>query len=148
MVLKLNSVKVVVPKLTKRKKKKGAQKTGKIGEEMEEEQEAPVSLAIHVNNIFHSIFAMLKCTSTNSKFTNQLDFMRTSVSLPTTSDYKGVMHREAYDYEELFDEIMEAPLSEPFFTRRKKMLNRPEGSCCFVNWGLTFSPRLNSYIQM
>ena len=37
------------------------------------------------------------------------------------------MHCEGYDYEEIPDEIMEAPLSEPFFTKRMKMLSRPDG---------------------
>ena len=43
------------------------------------------------------------------------------------SEYKGVLHCEGYDYEEFPDEIMEAPLSEPFLTRRLKMLSRPDG---------------------
>ena len=42
-------------------------------------------------------------------------------------EYKGVLHCEVYDYGESPDEIMEAPLSEPFFTRRMKMLSRPDG---------------------
>ena len=37
------------------------------------------------------------------------------------------MHSEGYDYEEFPDEIMEAPLSEPFFTKRMKLLSRPDG---------------------
>ena len=41
-------------------------------------------------------------------------------------DDKGVLHCEGYDYDELLDEFMEAPLSEPFFTRRMKMLSRSE----------------------
>ena len=49
------------------------------------------------------------------------------------SEYKGVLHCEGYDYEELPDEIMEAPLSEPFFTRRMKMLSRPDG---FMLYGI------------
>ena len=43
------------------------------------------------------------------------------------SEYKGVLHCEGYDYEEFFDEIMQAPLSEPFFTRGMKMLSKPDG---------------------
>ena len=37
-----------------------------------------------------------------------------------------------YDYEEFPDEIMEAPLAEPFFTRRMKILSRPD---CFMLYG-------------
>ena len=43
------------------------------------------------------------------------------------SQYTGVLHCEGYDYEELPDEIMEECLSEPFFTRRMKMLRRLDG---------------------
>ena len=43
------------------------------------------------------------------------------------SDYKGVLHCEGYDYEEFPHEKKEAPLTKHFFTRRMKMLNRPDG---------------------
>ena len=42
-------------------------------------------------------------------------------------EYKGVFHCDGYDCKDFPEEIMEAPLSEPFFTRRKKMLSRPDG---------------------
>ena len=45
----------------------------------------------------------------------------------TISEYKGVLHCEGYDYEKFPDEIMEGFSSEPFFTRRMKMLSRPDG---------------------
>ena len=51
---------------------------------------------------------------------------------------KGVLHCEGYDYEEFPDEIMEAPLSEPFFTRRTKMLSRPYGFMLYGNLGVDF----------
>ena len=38
-------------------------------EEEETAEDEPVPLVTHVNNILHSIFSMLKCTSTISKFT-------------------------------------------------------------------------------
>ena len=47
------------------------------------------------------------------------------------SEYKGVLHCEGYDYEELPDEFIEAPLSEPFFTRRMKI---PSGTEFHVVW--------------
>ena len=43
------------------------------------------------------------------------------------SENKGVLHCEGYDYEEFPDAIMEAPLSELFFTRRMKTLSGPDG---------------------
>ena len=42
-----------------------------------------------------------------------------------TSECKEVF--EGYDYEEVTDEITEAPLFEPFFTKRMKMLSIPDG---------------------
>ena len=53
-------------------------------------------------------------------------------------EYKGVLHCEGYDYEEFPDEIMEAPLSEPFFTRRMKMLSRPDGFMLYGELGVDF----------
>ena len=52
------------------------------------------------------------------------------------SEYKGILHCEGYDYEEIFDEIKEAHLSEPFFTRRMKMLSRPDGFMLYGNLGV------------
>ena len=50
-------------------------------------------------------------------------------------DYKGILHCEAYDYEEFPDEIMETLLSDPFFTMRKKMLSRPDGFMLYGKLG-------------
>ena len=54
------------------------------------------------------------------------------------SEYKGVLHREEYDYEEFHDNIMEAPLSEPFSTRRMKLLSRPDGFILYSKLGVDF----------
>ena len=54
------------------------------------------------------------------------------------SEYKGVLHCEGYDYEELPDDVMEAPLSEPFFTGRMKMLSRPDGFMLYGKLGVDF----------
>ena len=48
------------------------------------------------------------------------------------------MHCEGYDYEEFPDEFMEAPLSEPFFTTRMKMLSRPDGFMLYGKLGIDF----------
>ena len=45
----------------------------------------------------------------------------------TISEHKIGLHYKGYDYEEFHDEVMEAPSSEPFFTRRMKMLSALEG---------------------
>ena len=43
------------------------------------------------------------------------------------SEYKGILHCEVSDHEEVPDEVMEALFSEPFFKKRLKMLSRPDG---------------------
>ena len=53
-------------------------------------------------------------------------------------EYKGVLHCEGYDYVEFPDEFMEAPLSEPFFTWRRKMLSRPDGFMLCGKLGFDF----------
>ena len=58
----------------------------KAEEEETVDDDAPVSLVTHVNNILHFIFfPLLKCTSTINKFTTLLDCMRTNLIIPTTS---------------------------------------------------------------
>ena len=65
----------------------------------------------------------------------------------TISEYKGVF--EGYDYDEFFDNILEARLSESFFKRRLKMLGRPDSFMLSEKLGVElFSKSLNCYIQM
>ena len=56
----------------------------------------------------------------------------------TVSEYKRVLHCEGCDYEEFPDEIMEAPLTEPFFKKRMKMLSRPDGFMLCGKFGVEF----------
>ena len=53
-------------------------------------------------------------------------------------EYKGFSQCEGYDYEEFLDEIMETPLSEPFFTRTMKKLSRPDGFILYGKLGADF----------
>ena len=48
------------------------------------------------------------------------------------------MHCVGYEYEEFPDEIMEAPLSDSFFTKRMKMLSRPDGFMLYGKLGVDF----------
>ena len=54
------------------------------------------------------------------------------------SEYKRVFRCEGYVYEEFPNEIMEAPLSERFFTRGMKMLSRPDGFMLYGKLGVDF----------
>ena len=97
-------------------------------ETAEDEEEAPVPLVTHVNNILHSIFSNVEVYINNQQIYNSNGLYAHKSYISNNfngaiSEYMGVLHCEGYDYDELPDEIMEAPLSEPFFTRRMKMLS-------------------------
>ena len=107
------------------------------------EEDDPVPLVTHVNNILHSIFSNVEVYFNNQQIynSNGLYAHKSYISnnfKGAISEYKGVLHCEGYDYEEFPDEIMEAPLSEPFFTRRMKMVSRPDGFMLFGKLGVDF----------
>ena len=54
------------------------------------------------------------------------------------SEYKEVLHCEGYDYEEFLDEIVEAPSSENFFTKRMKKFSGPSGFMLYGKLGVDF----------
>ena len=53
------------------------------------------------------------------------------------SKYKRVLHCEAYDYEQDPEDISK-PLPDPFFTRRMKLLSRPDASMLYGKTGIDF----------
>ena len=104
----------------------------KADEEEMAEEEAPVLLVTHVYNILHSIFSNVEVYMNNQQIynSNRLYAHKSYISNDfkgAISEYKGVLPCEGYDHEEFPDEIMEAPLSEPFFTRRMRRLSRLDG---------------------
>ena len=125
--------------------KKEHKKETKLDEEAtaEEEQEAPVPLVTHVNNILHSISSNVEVHINNQQTYNANGLYAHNSYISSnfkgiTSDYKVVLHCEGYDYGEFPDEIMEAPLPEPFFTRKIKILRRPDGFMLYDNLGDDF----------
>ena len=112
-------------------------------EEEETGEEEPVPLITHVNNILHSNFSNAEVYINNQQIYNSNGlyadkFYISNKFKGAISEYKGVLHCEGYDDEEFPDEIMEAPLSEPFFTRRMKMLSRPDGFMLYGKLGVDF----------
>ena len=112
--------------------KKEHKEEAKADEEETAEEEAPVPLVTHVNNILHSVFSNVEVYIKNQQIynCNGLYAHKSYISnnfKGAISEYKGVLHCEGYEYEESPDEFMEAPLSEPFFTMRLKMLSKPDG---------------------
>ena len=123
--------------------KKEHKEEAKAEEEETAEKEAPVPLVTHVNNILHSIFSNVEVYINNQQIynSNGLYAHKSYISnnfKGAISEYKGVLHCEGYDYEEFPDENMEAPLSEPFFTRRMKKLRRPDGLMFYGKLGVDF----------
>ena len=115
----------------------------KAEEEETAEKEATFPLVTHVNNILHSIFSNVEVYINNQQFYNFSGLYAHKSYISNNfkraiSVNKWVLHWEGYDYEELPDELMEAPLSEPFFTRRMKMLSRPDGFMLYGKLGVDF----------
>ena len=123
--------------------KKEHKEEAKVEEQETAEEDAPVLLVTQVNNLLHSIFSNIEVYINNQQIynSNGLYAHKSYISnnfKGAISEYKGVLHSEGYNYEEFPDEIMEAPLSEPFFTKRMKMLNRPDGFMLYVILGVDF----------
>ena len=112
-------------------------------ETAEEEQEVPVPLVTHVNTILHSIFSNVEVYINNQQVynSNGLYGHKSYVSnnfRGAISEYKGNLHCGGYDYEEFPDEIMQAFLSETFFTRRMTRLSRSDGFMVCGKVGVDF----------
>ena len=123
--------------------KKEHKEEAKAEEEETAEEEAPVLLVTHVNNILHSLFSNVEGYINNQQICNSNGLYAHKICISnnfkgSVSEYKGVLHCEGYDNEELPDETMEALLSESFFTRRMKMLNRPDGFMLYGKMGDDF----------
>ena len=123
--------------------KKERKEEAKAEEEETAGEDNPVPLVTHVNNILHSIFSNVEVYINNQQIynSNGLYAHKSYISnnfKRAISEYKGVLHCEGYDYEEFPDEIMEALLAEPFFTRRMKMLSRPDGFMLYGKLGVDF----------
>ena len=143
LVLKLKLVRGRGYESYKTKDVKEEHKEEAKAEEEETAEEEPVPLVTHVNNILLSILSNVEVYINNQQIYNSNGLFAHKPYISNNfkgviSEYKGVLHCEGYDYEEFPDEIMEAPLSEPFFTRRTKMLSRPDGFMMYGKLGVDF----------
>ena len=134
---------VTKPTIAENLKKEHKEEVRADEEEMAEDEEAPVSLVTHVNNILHSIFSNVEVYINNQQIYNSNGLYAHKYYISNNFkgaifEYNGVLHCKGYDYEKFPDEIMEAPLSEPFFTRRMKMVSRPDGFMLYGKLGFDF----------
>ena len=111
------------------------------GTDDEEEQEE-VARVTYVNNIMHSIFSNVEVYINNQQIynSNGLYAHKSYISnnfKAAISEYKGVLRCEGYDYEQDPEDISN-PLPDPFFTRRMKLLSRPDGFMLYGKLGIDF----------
>ena len=106
------------------------------------DQEEEVARVTNVNNIMHSIFSNVEVYISNQQIydSNELYAHKSYNSnnyKAAISEYKGVFHFEGYDYEQDPEDIAN-PLPDPFFTRRMKLLSRPDGFMLYGKLGIDF----------
>ena len=106
------------------------------------DQEEDVARVTYVNNIMHSIFSNVEVYINNQQIynSNGLYAHKSYISnnfKAAISAYKGVLHCEGYDYEQDPEHISN-PLPDPFFTRRMKLLSRPDGFMLNGKLGIDF----------
>ena len=63
------------------------------------------------------------------------------------TEIKGVLHCECYDYEQDPEDFTN-PLTNPFFTRRRKLLSRPDGFMLYEKLGIDFFSLPNCFIPI
>ena len=95
-----------------------------------------------MNNIMHSIFSNDEVYINNQQIynSNGLYAHKSYISNNLTAaifEYKGILHSEGYDYEQDPVDIAN-PLLDPFFTRRMKLLSRPDGFMLYGKLGIDF----------
>ena len=106
------------------------------------DQEEEVARVTYVNNIMHSIFSNVEVYINNQQIynSNGLYAQKSYISSnfkAAISEYKGILHCEGYDYEQDTEDIAN-PLPDPFFTRRMKLLSRPDGFMLYGKLGIDF----------
>ena len=117
----------------------------------DEEEDDEVARVTYVSNILHSIFSNVEVYINNQQIynSNGLYVHKSYISnnfKAAISEHKGVLNCEGYDYEKNPEDINNS-LPDPFFTRRMKLLSRPDGFMFFGKLGLTFSQALNCSIR-
>ena len=108
----------------------------------DDEEEEEVARVTYVNNIMHSIFSNVEVYINNQQIynSNGLYAHKSYISnnfKAAISENKGVLHCEGYDYEQDPEHISN-PLPDPFFTRRMKLLSRPDGFMLYGKLGIDF----------
>ena len=109
----------------------------------EEDDTNSLPFLTYVNNIMHSIFSNVEVYINNQQICNSNGLYAHKSYISNNfkgaiSEYKGVLHCEGYDFEANPDDIQDSPLSDPFFSRRLKMLLRSDGFTLYGKLGVDF----------
>ena len=110
------------------------------GPDDDEEEQEEVARVTYVNNIMQSIFSNVEVYINNQQIynSNGLYAHKSYISdnfKAAISEYNGVLHCKVYDYEQNPEDISN-PLSDPFFTKRMKLLGRPDGFVLYGELGI------------
>ena len=106
------------------------------------EEEEEVARVTYVNNIMHSIFSNVEVYINSQQIYNsnglyaQKSYISNNLKA-AMSKYKGVLHCEGYGYEQDPEDINN-PFLDTFFTRRMKLLSRPDGFMLYGKLGIDF----------
>ena len=119
------------------------------GTDDEEKEEVP--RISYVYNIMQSIFSTVEVYINNQQIynSNGLYAHKSYISNnfnAVISEYKGVLDCESYDYEQDPEDFSNL-LLDPFFTKRMKLLSRPDDFMFYGKLGLTCCQLLNCAIQ-
>ena len=106
------------------------------------DEEEEVARVTNVNNIMHSIFPNVEVYINNQPIYNSNGFYAHKSYISKNfkgaiTEFNGVLHCEGYDYEQDPEDIAN-PLPDPFFTRRMKLLSRPDGFVLYGKLGIDF----------
>ena len=108
----------------------------------DDEEEDEISRVTYVNNIRHSIFSNVEVYLNNQQIYNSNGLLAHKSYISNNfkaaiSEYKGVLHCESSDCKQDPEDISN-PLPDPFFTRRMKLLSRPDGFLLYGKLGIDF----------
>ena len=109
----------------------------------EEDDTNSIPLLTYVNKTMHSIFSnvVVYLNDQQTYNSNGLYAHKSYISNSfkgAISDYKSVLQCEGYDFEANPDDIQDSPVSDPFFSRRLKMLLRSDGFTLYGELGVDF----------
>ena len=121
---------------SKEKKKENKDESVVFTETRTDDEEEGKARVAYVNNIMHSIFSNVEVYINNQQIYNSNGlyahkFYISNNFMEAISEYKGVLHCEGDEFEQDPEDITN-PLLDPFFTRRMKLLSRPD---CFMLYG-------------